>query len=127
MIFPISARVQISASSLLLSLLVLTGCSTTPTTADKQRLAGQTYVITGASSGLGRGVALQLAANHANVVLAARRTDLLQEVAKQAESLGGTALVVSTDVSQPDDMTNLAQAALARFGKVDVWINNVGV
>jgi short-subunit dehydrogenase len=84
----------------------------------------RTVVITGASSGFGRGVALELAARGDNVVLAARRTELLEEVARTA---GSRALVVTTDVSQPDQVERLAGAALEKFGRIDVWINDAGV
>jgi short-subunit dehydrogenase len=95
--------------------------------ADRQLIAGRTFVVTGASSGFGRGVALKLAAHGGNVVLAARRTEVLEEVAAQARAAGGTPLVVVTDVGKPDDVERLAQAATARFGRIDVWINNAGV
>ncbi|MCD6043149.1 MAG: family NAD(P)-dependent oxidoreductase [Burkholderiales bacterium] len=94
---------------------------------ERTQLAGKTYVITGASSGIGRGVALALAAERANVVLAARRGDALQDAAREAEASGGQALAVTTDVSNPEDVQRLAEAALARFGRIDVWINNAGV
>jgi short-subunit dehydrogenase len=105
----------------------LGGCATRLTGAERAQVAGKTYVITGASSGLGRGVALQLAGMKANVVLAARRTDVLEQVAAQAKALGGTALVVSTDVSRVEDMQRLLDAAVARYGRIDVWINNAAV
>lgn len=92
-----------------------------------QRIAGSTYVVTGASSGIGRGTALKLGALGANVVLAARRTDMLEEIARNIESTGGRALVVTTDVSEPLEMEKLAQATVSHFGKIDVWINNAGV
>lgn len=108
--------------------LLLAGCASAPLgQADRARLAGQTYVITGASSGIGRGVALALAREHANVVLAARGTAALDEVARQAQAAGAAALVVTTDVSRPEDVERLAQQAVARFGRIDVWINNAGV
>jgi len=90
-------------------------------------LSGQTIVVTGASSGLGQGVALALARRQANVVLAARRADVLEGVARAVQASGGQALVVPTDVSRPDDVTALAEAARGRFGRIDVWINNAGV
>ncbi|KQQ86915.1 hypothetical protein ASF77_19535 [Massilia sp. Leaf139] len=90
-------------------------------------MAGKTYVVTGASSGFGRGVALKLGAMRANVVLAARRTAVLEEVAAQVRAAGGHALVVTTDVAQPEQVEALGAAALARFGRIDVWINNAGV
>jgi short-subunit dehydrogenase len=72
-------------------------------------------------------VAIKLASHRANVVLAARRTELLKEVATQASAAGGTPLVVTTDVSKPEDIQRLADAAISRFGHIDVWINNAGV
>lgn len=105
----------------------LTGCASTLSDSERHTLAGKTYVITGASSGIGRGTALQLAAMRANVVLAARRTDLLEDVAARSRHAGGQALVVTADVGRPEDIIRLADAALARFGRVDVWINNAGV
>jgi len=110
----------------MMSALVLCGCASL-SAGDEQRVAGKTYVITGASSGFGRGVALRLAGLKANVVLAARRTDVLNDVARQATAAGGTALVVTTDVSNPQDVRKLADAALRRFGRIDVWINNAAV
>ena len=106
---------------------VLMGCSGTIRQADAQRINGKTYVITGASSGFGRGVALELAAQGANVVLAARRTDLLDEIASEAQRVGGVALVVPTDVGDARNVRNLAAAAVQKFGRIDAWINNAGV
>lgn len=109
--------------------LVLAGCAAPSQlgTGDRQRVAGRTYVVTGASSGFGRGAAVKLASYGANVVLAARRGDVLQEVAAEARAAGGQALAVPTDVSKPDEVERLAQAALARFGRIDVWINDAAV
>ncbi|PSJ39469.1 SDR family NAD(P)-dependent oxidoreductase [Allosphingosinicella deserti] len=107
----------------------LSGCAA-PThlrASDGARIQGRTYVVVGASSGFGRGVAERLGANGANVVLAARRAELLEEVAGQVRSAGGTALVVPTDVGRPEDVARLAEAALARFGRIDVWMNIAGV
>jgi short-subunit dehydrogenase len=111
---------------LMLCFALLGGCASL-STSDEQRIAGKTYVITGASSGFGRGVVLRLAALKANVVLAARRTDVLNEVARQATAAGGTPLVVTTDVSNAQDVQKLADAAVQRFGRIDVWINNAAV
>lgn len=93
----------------------------------REKLAGKTIVIIGASSGLGRGTALQLGLCRANVVLAARRTDLLEEVARQVQTAGGNPLVVTTDISNPEDIERLAEAAQRQFGAIDIWINNTGV
>jgi short-subunit dehydrogenase len=107
----------------------LGGCATSTQlqAEDAQAIAGKTYVVTGASSGLGKGVALELASLGANVVLAARRTDALNEVAAEIKAGGGAPLVVTTDVSKPEDIQKLANSAIARFGRLDVWINNAGV
>lgn len=103
-------------------------CVTRPLSESKRRqLEGKTFVITGASSGFGKGVALELGNCHANVVLAARRGYLLEEIAKQIIKAGGTALVVETDVSKYADVAHLADTAILRFGKIDGWINNAGV
>lgn len=83
----------------------------------------RTVVITGASSGFGRGVALRLAAQGFNLVLAARRSQVLQDLAAEC----GNAIAVTTDVGNPDDVEKLAAAALAKFNRLDVWINNAGV
>jgi short-subunit dehydrogenase len=125
-------RATFGAVAALLSLTVLgatlSGCASTRLTrTDARQLAGKTYVVTGASSGFGRGVAVRLGSERANVVLAARRTELLEEVAGQVRAAGGQALVVTTDVSKPEDAQRLAEAAVQRFGRIDVWINNVGV
>ena len=90
-------------------------------------LAELTVVITGASSGMGRGTALKLAARCARVVIAARRADLLEEVATEARASGGEAVVVPADVSNPADIHRLLQAALEPNGRIDVWLNNVGI
>jgi short-subunit dehydrogenase len=114
---------------LLFLLPAIAGCapSTHISRRDSLRLAGRTYVITGASSGFGRGVAERLGAEHANVVLAARRAELLEEVAGRVRAAGGQALVVPTDVSDPEQVERLATAATDRFGRIDVWVNDAAV
>lgn len=94
---------------------------------DQQRIAGRTFVITGASSGLGRGVALSLGSHGGNVVLAARRTAALEELAAEVRAAGGHPLVVTTDVARAEQVERLAEATIGRFGRIDAWINNAGV
>ena len=92
-----------------------------------QDVVDKTVVITGASSGFGRGAALELARRGAVVVLGARREDLLADVAEECRALGGRAYAVATDVRLRDDMEKLGRAALSETGRIDVWINNAGV
>jgi NADP-dependent 3-hydroxy acid dehydrogenase YdfG len=92
-----------------------------------QWFAPKVVVITGASSGIGRATALAFAERGHHVVLAARSEDTLQPIADECEALGGRALVVPTDVTDAVAVRALANHAIAHFGHVDVWFNNVGV
>lgn len=94
---------------------------------DTQNVAEKTIVVTGASSGFGRGAALKLASLGAHVVLAARRSPVLDELVGEIGAAGGSAIAVPTDVSDPEAVNRLAAAALQRFGQIDVWVNNVGI
>src|SRR5262245_55265399 len=84
-------------------------------------------VITGASSGFGKGAARQFLDAGAAVVLAARRGALLEELARERQAAGALALAVETDVSKREDVQRLADTALGHFGRIDVWVNNAGV
>ncbi|HEY7429096.1 MAG TPA: SDR family NAD(P)-dependent oxidoreductase, partial [Streptosporangiaceae bacterium] len=90
-------------------------------------LAGKVALVTGASSGLGAGFALALAQAGADVVLAARRQDGLDAARRAVEKLGRSALAVPTDVTDPDACRAVVQAAVARFGRLDVLVNNAGM
>ncbi|WP_347955717.1 SDR family NAD(P)-dependent oxidoreductase [Gordonia aichiensis] len=94
---------------------------------DSFRLDGKVALVTGASSGLGVGFARALADVGADVVLAARRTDRLQETREAIESMGRRALVVTTDVVDPEQCTDAVAATMAEFGRLDVLVNNAGV
>jgi NADP-dependent 3-hydroxy acid dehydrogenase YdfG len=98
-----------------------------PRDADRALVAGRIWVVTGASSGIGRGVAERAGSLGAHVVLAARRAEALEEVAGVIRAGGGQALVVPTDVSRAEEVEALAVAAERHFGRVDVWFNNAGV
>jgi short-subunit dehydrogenase len=93
----------------------------------QRRLAGQTVVITGASSGAGRAAALEFAKNGANIVLAARRQEALAELVDECREFGANAIAVPTDVTDDEAMKELANTAYNFGGRIDVWINNAGV
>jgi short-subunit dehydrogenase len=92
-----------------------------------EKIENATVVIVGASSGFGKGAALEIAAQGGNVVVAARRKKLLDELVDEIKQRGGNAIAVETDVSVPEDIENLARKAVETYGRIDVWINNVGV
>ncbi len=90
-------------------------------------LEGKVAIVTGASSGLGVAFSRALAEAGANMVLLARRVDRLAETLAMVEGLGGRALTVQTDVTDPDACTAAAGAALDAFGAVDILVNNAGL
>jgi NAD(P)-dependent dehydrogenase (short-subunit alcohol dehydrogenase family) len=90
-------------------------------------LAGKTAIVTGASRGLGKGIALVLAEHGANVVVNYHSAAACaEEVCAQVEALGGKALAVQADVSMEADVAKLMAAAKERFGSVDILVNNAG-
>lgn len=84
-------------------------------------------IITGASSGIGRELAFQLADQGAHLVLAARRADDLETTAEQCREKGARALVVPTDVVRDESCRALIEATVAEFGRIDTLINNAGI
>ncbi|MFG2542244.1 SDR family NAD(P)-dependent oxidoreductase [Streptomyces sp. NPDC048594] len=92
-----------------------------------QRFTDRTALVTGAGSGIGRAVAVALAAEGANVVVAGRGREPLDETVALIEAAGGKALAVAADVSRPDDVRAVVDAAVEHFGSLDVAVNNAGV
>jgi NAD(P)-dependent dehydrogenase (short-subunit alcohol dehydrogenase family) len=89
-------------------------------------LTGKKALVTGASRGIGRAIALGLAAAGADVALASRDADRLEGVRAEVESAGGSAVVLPTDVSDADAVRGMVEQALERLGGVDVLVNNAG-
>lgn len=90
-------------------------------------LRGKTALVTGASSGLGEAAARALAAEGVAVMAVARRADRVREVAQEIVAAGGAAAAMGCDVARYGDVEAVAQAMLARFGRIDLLINNAGV
>jgi NADP-dependent 3-hydroxy acid dehydrogenase YdfG len=86
-------------------------------------MQGTVIVVTGASGGIGAALAELLASRGASVVLVARRSEALETVAARC---GAAALPVVADVTSRSEVRQVVEAALARFGHIDVWVNNVG-
>jgi NADP-dependent 3-hydroxy acid dehydrogenase YdfG len=94
---------------------------------DQFLVTGRTAIVTGASSGLGVTFARVLAEAGANVVLAARRVDRLEQVASDLKASGANVLVEECDVSSSAGVAAMVGAAWNRFGRVDILVNNAGV
>lgn len=93
---------------------------------DDFRLVGKVALVTGASRGLGRAMAVALGEAGADVVVTARTGDALAQTARLIENAGRQALCVEADVTKEDDLDRLVEAAYERFAHVDVLVNNVG-
>jgi NAD(P)-dependent dehydrogenase (short-subunit alcohol dehydrogenase family) len=94
---------------------------------DLFRIDGKVAIVTGASSGLGVAFAQALAEAGADVVLGARRVDRLQETRKLVDAIGRRAVVVQTDVADPEACSALVEEAMRELGRVDILVNNAGV
>ncbi|MGI0087059.1 MAG: SDR family oxidoreductase [Nitrosotalea sp.] len=88
--------------------------------------SGKIVVITGASSGIGKEAALEFAKLHASVVLVSRDKDKLEQVAKELSKYQVQVLVCACDVSQKDQVNQMSEQVLEKFGTVDILVNNAG-
>jgi short-subunit dehydrogenase len=93
----------------------------------RRSVAGLRVLITGASQGIGRALAVAAAARGAKVLAAARSEDLLAQLAAEVRARGGLIETVHADVTAPDDRQRTAEAAVRHFGGLDVLVNNAGV
>ena len=91
------------------------------------RLTERSALVTGASRGIGRAVALAFAKEGANVTVSARSTDALDDLVREITEIGGSALAVAADLAQEDEIAPIAEAARERFGSVDILVNNAGI
>lgn len=91
------------------------------------QISGKVVVITGASSGLGEATARHLATLGATLVLAARRKERLDLLVDECIAAGGKALAIKVDVTEREEVKAMVAAAVAQFGRIDVFINNAGL
>src|SRR5438105_3570937 len=91
------------------------------------KLAGRTAVITGASKGIGKSVAMVLAAEGARVALVSRDAALLETVAAEIGAAGGEAAPFPADITSEEQVRGVERAVLERFGRVNILINNAGI
>ncbi|QNN44843.1 SDR family oxidoreductase [Pedobacter roseus] len=92
-----------------------------------QNIKGKVVAITGASSGMGKAIAIELAKNGAKVVLGARRTEQLLQIIDEIKSTDGEATCAQIDVKHKADLVRLVNTAVEQYGKLDVIVNNAGV
>jgi NAD(P)-dependent dehydrogenase (short-subunit alcohol dehydrogenase family) len=88
--------------------------------------AGRVALVTGAGTGIGRATACELAASGAALVICGRREEPLSETAREIESAGGSCLAVPADIREPEQVDRVVDAAIERFGGLDVLVNNAG-
>jgi len=107
---------------------MMQGCATRQLgKAGQKKIYDKVIVVTGATSGLGKGIALQAGAYRARVVVVARSREACEKVAAEVRAAGGMALPVAADVSVEADMERLLDTVVRTYGRIDVWVNNAGV
>lgn len=91
------------------------------------KLQGKVAIITGASKGIGKGIALRFAEEGAAVVLASRSPDILRAITDQIKNAGGKALALEVDVTNYDSVVQMVDKSVEHFGRLDVMVNNAGI
>lgn len=94
---------------------------------DKPKLAAKVAIITGGGKGIGRAIALGFAKEGANLVVCGRTPSYLEELCREARSLGTSAIPLKADVSIEHEVESMVDEALKVFGKIDILVNNAGV
>ncbi|MDD4859590.1 MAG: glucose 1-dehydrogenase [Dehalococcoidales bacterium] len=90
-------------------------------------LKGEKAIVTGGGQGLGREMALALAEAGADVALAQRHVEVAEKTADEIKKLGRDSLAIKMDVSKADDVQNMVNTVIEKFGKIDILINNAGI
>ena len=90
-------------------------------------IEGKVAIVTGASKGIGKSIALTLAEAGANVTVAARTVKQIEETADGIRQLGQKALAVPTDVTKADQVKRVVEQTVSQFGKIDIMVNNAGI
>lgn len=93
----------------------------------RRSIEGKRAIITGASSGIGRALALQMASRGCQLIINARRKEKLDDLARQIEQAGGTAVLQVGDVTEPEVRSDMIQLADQSFGGLDILVNNAGI
>src|SRR5687768_2359578 len=93
----------------------------------RRELAGMRVLVTGASQGIGRALAVAAAKRGCKVIATARSTELLNELSTEVKATGGTIATVTGDITNPSDRQRMVDAAKEHFGGLDILINNAGI
>jgi len=93
----------------------------------KGTLEGKVAIVTGGGTGLGKTMALAMAKEGADIVVAARRVEAIEQTAKEVTALGRRGLAISTDVTDSQQVNNLIERTISEMGRLDILINNAGI
>ena len=93
----------------------------------KFELKDKIAIVTGGGRGIGKGIALEYARAGANVVVASRNQENIEEVAAEIKALGRESLTIATDIRAPEQVENMVKQTVDRFGRIDILVNNAGV